>query len=220
VSDQWIIKCFALADEAHGFKCEEHPDGQKRKWNNQPYIVHPFRVASRTMCLPGVPWEVVCAAALHDYFEDCQSFIKQFPHIELPVRVSSFIDDLTNTSKILYPEKNRAERKKIDRLRIHKIPAWAKAIKLIDRIDNLRDMGYCQDGFKWKYIEETELLLPYLVSQPYERKTDLTKGTLRDINCDEEPFKTLIIEPLANELLGVIADMRERLENREVLTTH
>jgi (p)ppGpp synthase/HD superfamily hydrolase len=218
LSDQWIIKCFQLADEAHGFKCPEHPEGQRRKWSNQPYIVHPFRVASRTMTLPGVPWSVVCAAVLHDYYEDCQRFIEKYPFIEIPIAVKNLAMELTNTSKVLFPEKNRAARKGIDRERIWDISSWAKAVKLLDRIDNLKDMVNCQDGFKWKYIDETEQLLPYLLTRPDERKClDLRYGGLFDPRCDEEPMKS-ILQPLADELRKVISDMKLRMENKAEVT--
>jgi hypothetical protein len=70
--------------------------------------------------------------------------------------------ELTNVSKVEHPEWNRAKRKSADRERIRTISREAKIIKLIDRIDNLREMDGCGDDFLEVYKSESKLLLECL----------------------------------------------------------
>jgi hypothetical protein len=87
--------------------------------------------------------------------------------------------ELTNPSK-LHKHLRRAERKAMDREHIANASRWAKVLKLLDRIDNIRDMRGCDDDF-WKvYAAETRLLVDA-------------------IHCDDP-----LIESLARELLALL----------------
>ena len=125
-----ILEAARLAKEAH--------HGQLRKWTGRLYIEHPMRVAGRVMLLPDVPEEAVCAALLHDLKEDRPKFVERL-YRETPEGVINLVNWLTNPSKGL--DLPRAVRKSADRKYLSYAPYWAKCIKLIDRIDNIQDMG-------------------------------------------------------------------------------
>ena len=57
-----ILKAAAFARRAHA--------GQRRKYNDRPYIVHPARVAGRVAAHPQATETMVAAAFLHDVVED------------------------------------------------------------------------------------------------------------------------------------------------------
>lgn len=143
-----ILKAAALATTAHG--------GQKRKYSGRPFVEHPMRVAGRVSILDDVTEEEVAAAWLHDVIEDCDpiyiEIIQQFPE-----RVNELVLELTNPSK-KHPNIDRKSRKALDRAHFVHVNRWTKIIKLVDRIDNIRDMDGAEAGFRFLYIQESMLL--------------------------------------------------------------
>jgi (p)ppGpp synthase/HD superfamily hydrolase len=144
-----ILLAATLADAAH--------EGQKRKWTGRDYIEHPMRVAGRVSLLDDVTEEEVAAAWLHDVIEDCPLGYAQIIRSQYPNRVVQLVEELTNPSK-KRPEIDRKSRKALDRAHFVHVGRWAKLIKLIDRIDNLRDMDGADSGFKSLYLQESLLL--------------------------------------------------------------
>lgn len=82
--------------------------------------------------------------------------------------------ELTNIPKELRPEANRAERKRQDRERIATISKEAKVVKLIDRIDNLREIDI-NEGFARKYADESMLLVKALADADPALASELEK---------------------------------------------
>lgn len=163
--------------------------GQVRKWTGAPYITHPARVASRAILLPNADEDLVCAAWLHDTLEDCHVPDYELDDLFGP-RVSSLVCWLTNASKGSgLPQTaslTRADRKNLDREKLAAAPIEAKQIKLLDRIDNLRELPCTAEtaGFFQLYAEESKLLVPII--------------------ADGSP-------ELACELLNVIGELEEKL---------
>jgi (p)ppGpp synthase/HD superfamily hydrolase len=124
-----IIKAARFAHAAH--------TGQRRKYTNRPYIEHPTRVACRVVLRDWATAENVAAAWLHDVVEDCPVSFAQV-EVEFGEEVMKYVWWLTNPSKIVGG--TRAARKKIDRDHLKQSPVCIQSIKLIDRIDNLREM--------------------------------------------------------------------------------
>jgi len=140
----------------------EAHDGQLRKYSNRPYIEHPMRVAGRVSLLPETRDWIVAAAWLHDVLEDTAVTEDDiFCKWKLPRVTIDLVKELTNPSKGL--NLPREERKKMDREHLYHASEWAKRLKLIDRIDNIRDMTGAEKGWKHKYAEETMLLLSSLL---------------------------------------------------------
>jgi (p)ppGpp synthase/HD superfamily hydrolase len=116
-----------LAYEAHA--------GQLRKNSDDPYILHPCRVAIRASLYCGP--EGVAAALLHDTLEDTELSPEKI-EAECGLKVLDLVLALTNPSKD--PGLPRAERKAMDREHLKGAPFAVKYIKLWDRIDNLEEL--------------------------------------------------------------------------------
>jgi (p)ppGpp synthase/HD superfamily hydrolase len=131
-------------------------DGQTRKYTLRPYIMHPARVAGRVILLDDVTEDVVCAAWLHDVVEDCnvgkEDLAERFGD-----DVAELVSELTNPPKG-DSSLNRAARKARDRDRLRTASRWARTIKLIDRIDNLGEIGAAPLKFRALYAEESDAL--------------------------------------------------------------
>jgi len=142
-----ILRAAALAADAHA--------QQKRKYTGRPYIEHPGRVAARVATLPDVTEREVAAAWLHDVFEDCPDH-KAVVMGNMPEDVIDLVQWLTNTKH--RSDVDRKSRKSADRARLVHALRWAKIIKLVDRIDNVRDMDQADSGFRSLYLQESLLL--------------------------------------------------------------
>lgn len=170
-----IIAAAQFAADAHV--------GQVRKWTGAPYITHPARVASRAILSPEAGESMVCAAWLHDTIEDCEVTVYELNDL-FGGWVASLVSWLTNASK--GSDLPRAERKKLDREKLFGAPIESKQIKLLDRIDNLRELPCTAEtaGFCQLYAEESKLLVPII--------------------ADGSP-------ELACELLNVIGELEEKI---------
>ena len=131
-------------------------DGVKRKYSDAPYFVHPERLAKRASDMR-LPAYVVAACYGHDIDEDCEDYYRDLLRLLLPVEVVDLIVELTNPSKD-FPKLRRHERKAMDREHLKHVSYYAKVVKFLDRIDNIRDMVDGDRGFQGKYVEETMLL--------------------------------------------------------------
>jgi len=129
--------------------------GQFRKYNHDPYIYHVMRVAGRTAIQDIATNELVIAAWLHDVIEDC-GVKRSYIDYEYGSLVEKYVSALTNTSKSV--SKSRQARKILDAERIKLIPNECKVIKLIDRIDNLREIPESADFAKIYAKESLNLL--------------------------------------------------------------
>jgi (p)ppGpp synthase/HD superfamily hydrolase len=153
-----------LAREAHA--------GQRRKYGGGPYIEHPARVASRVALLDGFGPEAVAAAWLHDVVEDCDWTPQQLREVGFPAETVAIVEELTNVSK-QYADLPRKERKRLDRERLSGVSRAAKCIKMIDRIDNLREVQGADAGFRSLYAAESVLLVPCLMDADAELAEEL-----------------------------------------------
>lgn len=142
-----------LIIRAAQYAAQKHA-GQKRKFNDRPYISHPIRVAGRVMTHEMATKELVAAAFLHDVVEDCNVPLSEIGNF-FGQLVMWYVDELTNDKDV---KGNRAERKRANREKIKGIRTESKLVKLIDRIDNLYEMPE-SDGFAIVYAKESILLL-------------------------------------------------------------
>lgn len=149
-----------MIEQARKFAESAH-QGQIRKYNGKPYFTHPERVAKRLQEL-GYPPEMVAAGYLHDVIEDCGVKIQEIETI-FGHKVAELVSGLTNPSKGM--KVSRAERKKIDREHLSAQAKFVKIIKLVDRIDNIKEMEGAETDFKRLYAKETILLIPCLYGE-------------------------------------------------------
>lgn len=171
-------KLTGLAQKAAYFAAERHRD-QKRKYTNDPYIVHPVAVAE-ILLWNGADEATVAAAFLHDVLEDTQTtyaeLVDAFGH-EVAVLVWEVTDQFTTK---LYPRLNRATRKAMEAVRLGEASKRAQDIKLADLIDNTGSIVELDtSGFAQKYLFEKEILLSKLTLGDrglWERASAQTRG--------------------------------------------
>ncbi len=146
-----------FADMAHGLF------NQKRKYTNEPYIVHPRNVAYLVQMVGGTD-EMIDAAYLHDVLEDVAPKSILFGEEEIErrfgIEVLSLVKWVTDISCI--KDGNREKRKKIDRMHIGIGPKEAQTIKLADLIDNSLTIVKYDPDFSKIYLKEKRLLLSVL----------------------------------------------------------
>lgn len=148
-----------LIDRAAAFAKTAHESiDQRRKYTNEPYIVHPQAVAS-TVASVTDDEAMIAAAWLHDVVEDTPITIDMIRD-EFRDDVANLVDDLTDVA--LKTDGNRKARLAIDREHTANASVRAKTIKLADLIDNLSDIVNQNPGFAVKYVAEKELLLTVL----------------------------------------------------------
>ncbi|MEN6550107.1 MAG: HD domain-containing protein [Armatimonadia bacterium] len=148
-----LLKREWIAGEAHVFAVRMH-DGQKRA-NGDDYVVHPERCARRVRELGGSE-EQVAAIYIHDVSEDCGVPFRVINYI-FGAEVAKLVEELTNHEHS--PNMCRADRKMADRVRLVGVSREAKFLKLIDRIDNLKDIEDKSPEFARLYRQESRLLL-------------------------------------------------------------
>lgn len=141
-------RALAFAKAAH-----ESVD-QRRKYSNEPYIVHPIAVAEIVRSVRHTP-TMIAAALLHDTVEDTSTELCDI-NDEFGYDVAELVYWLTDVSK---PEDgNRKVRKQKDLEHIAKAPAAAKTIKLADMIDNTISIRERDPDF-WRVYRHEKLRL-------------------------------------------------------------
>lgn len=149
-----------LIDFAERFAREAHESiDQRRKYTNDPYIVHPTAVAHLVASVTD-SCEMIAAAYLHDVVEDTPVTLDDLVDAGFGRSIACLVDELTDVSK---PEDgNREKRKAIDRAHTAKVSIRAKTIKLADLIDNSHTITLYDSGFAEIYMREKLLLLDVL----------------------------------------------------------
>lgn len=149
--------------------------GQRRKYTNEPYIVHPVEVASLVRSVTSDE-NVIAAALLHDVIEDT----KVTPHDLLCVfglEVVKLVIEVTDVSR---PEDgNREVRKAIDRAHLANASPEGQTIKLADLICNTQSIVEHDPKFAKVYLKEKSLLLEVL-TRGDKRLYDAAHKTLGD----------------------------------------
>lgn len=176
-----------VLDYADLYAERAHKD-QKRKYNHMPYIVHPRRVAAQ-MAKFTTNQAVLAATLLHDVIEDCNVTFDTLRH-DFGETVAAIVQALTNTSKATHPASNRAQRKAIDRQRLAEVPECIRGsvhtIKVLDRLDNLRDIPASENDFFRVYLKESRDLLDVLVeAEPVLREELANLINILEAQCQQ-----------------------------------
>ena len=146
-----------LEGRAAAFAVRAHAK-QKRKYSEEPYIVHPAEVAELVRSVPHTE-NMLAAAWLHDVVEDCGVSLETIAR-EFGIHVVSHVFYMSDISK---PEDgNRARRKTIDREHIQRANPETKTIKLADIISNTATIVKHDPDFAKVYMLEKERLLEVL----------------------------------------------------------
>ena len=147
-------------DKALFYAAKQH-DGQYRKKSNDPYIVHPLRVARLASNLGYNDYITQAVALLHDTVEDTHSTYEDITD-KFGEEVAQGVYYLTNdTTREEYMQK------------IATAPTYIKMIKLCDTLDNVKTLyALDRDGIERKikecnnfYIPMAEQLCPPVAEQ-------------------------------------------------------
>lgn len=148
-----------IVEKAKEFAKKAHESiDQRRKYTNEPYIVHPAEVASIVASVPHTQ-EMVAAAWLHDVVEDTPITLNEV-YKTFGKEVGDLVEMLTDVSKP--QDGNRKARKAIDREHTSTASPAAKTIKLADLISNTSSIVEYDPNFAKVYLHEKRLLLEVL----------------------------------------------------------
>ena len=130
----------AIAFAAHAHRMQRRKDQEET-----PYINHPVALVQILAVEAGIEdADVLCAAALHDYLEDCCGDAgqvtleagRQLLGERFGAQVLALVDAVTDDKSL-----PKAERKRQQVEHAAHIPHGAKLIKLADKTANLRDLA-------------------------------------------------------------------------------
>jgi len=148
-----------LVNHARIFATAAHAAvGQRRKYTNEPYIVHPAEVVGIVESVSHSD-EMLAAAWLHDVLEDT-GVTYDVLYKEFGEPVANLVHWLTDVSRST--DGNRAARKALDREHLSRAPAAAQTIKVADLISNSVSITRYDPKFARVYLEEKTALLEVL----------------------------------------------------------
>ncbi|MFP5212781.1 MAG: HD domain-containing protein [Acidobacteriota bacterium] len=118
------------------FAAEKHRDQRRKDVGHTPYINHPIEVAEMLWKLGEVrDMDVIIAALLHDIIEDTETEPEEISE-EFGERVLSLVLEVTDDKRL-----PKEVRKSLQIERAPEASLGAKAIKLADKICNVRDVA-------------------------------------------------------------------------------
>jgi len=159
-----------LFEDAIIFATTAHA-GVLRRYTNEPYILHPMRVAMRIAKLTGDD-ETRAAAVLHDTMEDVDWVTREVIADNFNKRVAELVYWLTEPD---HPTGfNRKERKRLTNIFLGNAPVAAKNIKVEDVMDNVPSIVRFDPDFAPVYLREKIDLLPHLEGAEPVRLAELT----------------------------------------------
>ena len=130
--------------DAASFAAYAHREQRRKDAESTPYINHPLALLRILAVEGGVDdGDVLCAAALHDFLEDCCGEGKEWTLEEgrglvgerFGERVLAYVEAVTDDKSL-----PKAERKRLQVEHAMHAPHGAKLVKLADKIANLRDI--------------------------------------------------------------------------------
>jgi (p)ppGpp synthase/HD superfamily hydrolase len=142
---------------------EEKHSGQKRKFNGEPYINHPKRVAL-TVQKYTKDENVVAAAWLHDVLEDTQATPLEIEKL-FGKKVATIVDALTSNKE----ESKALGKKEYLAKKIINLNSDALLVKLADRLDNISDLSLTINS-EWseQYADQTFYIMTQLKLESLE----------------------------------------------------
>jgi hypothetical protein len=139
------------------FALRAHGD-QKRKYTNEPYLIHPIAVAGMLKDA-GLDEDAQIAGLFHDLVEDTDVTFEEIES-EFGLRVCGLVREVTDFSKP--SDGNRANRKRIDREHLATACDDAQSLKCADLISNTVSIVEHDPRFAKIYLAEKRELLGVL----------------------------------------------------------
>jgi len=150
---------YSLEEKARRYASKAHAEtGQRRKYTDEPYIVHPAAVAELVRSVTDSE-AMLAAAWLHDTVEDTSSTLADIES-HFGTEVASLVAMLTDSKQ---PQaKNRAARKVAHFRHTAQASGDAQTIKLADIIDNTRSIIHYDPHFARVYLVEKRVQIELL----------------------------------------------------------
>lgn len=149
----------SLEEQARRFATEAHASaGQRRKYTDEPYIVHPAAVVELVRSVSHDD-ALLAAAWLHDTVEDTATTQRDI-ETHFGTRVASLVEMLTNSAPA--GAKNRTARKLAHFRHTASASPEAQTIKLADIIDNTRAIVRFDPDFARVYLVEKQIQIELL----------------------------------------------------------
>ncbi|UZH02988.1 HD domain-containing protein [Pantoea anthophila] len=149
----------SLEEQARRFATEAHARaGQRRKYTDEPYIVHPAAVVELVRSVSHDD-ALLAAAWLHDTVEDTLTTPGDI-EAHFGARVASLVEMLTDSAPAT--ARNRAARKLAHFRHTASASPEAQTIKLADIIDNTRAIVRFDPDFARVYLVEKQIQITLL----------------------------------------------------------
>lgn len=127
-----------LLMKAVDFAARKHKDQRRKDAAASPYVNHPIALATVLVEEGGVvDVEILCAALLHDTIEDTDATMEELTDTFGEV-IADVVQEVTDDRSLAKAVRKRAQIEHAPRLSYQ-----ARAIKLADKICNLRDVIEC-----------------------------------------------------------------------------
>jgi len=160
-SQQGKITMHTLEERARRYAAKAHAAaGQRRKYTDEPYIVHPEAVVELVRSVSDDE-EMLAAAWLHDTVEDTSGTLGDIK-ARFGERVASLVSMLTDSGS--FPGQNRAARKVAHFRHTAQASPDAQTIKLADIIDNTRSIIHFDPHFARIYLVEKRVQIALLTA--------------------------------------------------------
>jgi (p)ppGpp synthase/HD superfamily hydrolase len=175
----------SMINQAIAFATQAHESvNQRRKYNGEPYMVHPLAVMQllKTKSSDPVSDAQLAAALAHDTVEDTPVTLEQVRE-ELGDEVAQLVGWLTDVST--KDQGPRRVRKAIDRAHTAQAPREAKNIKLCDIIHNSEDIAAHDPNFARVWLREAQALLEVMQDADpslLQLATLTVSGCLKDVH--------------------------------------
>lgn len=141
----------SLIIRASAFAALYHSGQYRKGMNSAPYVTHPLEVSRILLEEGGITdVEVLAAAILHDTIEDTKAEADQIKE-QFGERVCSLVLEVTDDKGLL-----KQERKRLQVVNAPKKTMGAAAIKLADKIANVRDITYSPPD--WEFDRKNEYM--------------------------------------------------------------
>lgn len=152
---------------------EKAHKGQVRKFDKEPYVKHPKRVAAilRKHKDSHEIYKLIQAALLHDTIEDTKYGEKELRK-KFGTLVTSLVKELSSDKEDMV---EKGGKRKYLAHKTQNMSSWALVIKLADRLDNVSDFKTASPDFIKSYGKQTNYILDELEKN---RKLSATQARL------------------------------------------
>lgn len=176
----------SLEEQARRFATEAHASaGQRRKYTDEPYIVHPAAVVELVRSVSDDD-ALLAAAWLHDTVEDTATTPGDIDAL-FGARVAALVEMLTDSTPTA--AKNRAARKLAHFRHTASASPEAQTIKLADIIDNTRAIVRFDPHFARIYLVEKQVQIALLKqgdAQLWQQASTIIEGGIAQLR--EPPY--------------------------------